>query len=165
MSYSTYSYFQGRTLYFSHTSLICKFSIITTLWTIRHLSTKMLFTSQRRKTGDTEGMPKCLRRCERDALPLPRAPFFLTLRWQRLRGTHSLEFQCKVRITWPDTISAVSLLLLSKKLLQTCWLKVSIKLLREERATLAPLARTHVEEIRRKLYPQNLIRFLFKKNC
>ena len=64
-----------------------------------------------------------------------------------------MEFQCKARITRPDTITAVSLLLLSKKLLQTCWLKVIIKLLREERATLVPLARTHVEEIQKEIIP------------
>ena len=34
-----------------------------------------------------------------------------------------------------------------------CWLKVSIKLLREKRVTLVPLARTHVEEIQKKIIP------------
>lgn len=55
MSYSKYSYFQLRRLYFLHTSLICKFSVIITLWTMYHLSTNMLFTSDRRDNGDTEG--------------------------------------------------------------------------------------------------------------
>lgn len=41
MSYCKYSYFQLRRLYFSHTSLICKFSMLVTLWTMCHLSTKM----------------------------------------------------------------------------------------------------------------------------
>lgn len=39
----------------SYIPLICKFSVIITLWTMYHLSTNILFTSDRRDNGDTEG--------------------------------------------------------------------------------------------------------------